>query len=488
MGPWTLSRMNLRRSLLIISICAMVGLVGWGAVKYGLQSRAARLKSFAIEALRGSRTLEAEEYAARLEAEGHVSEARAVRGELRVAEARKLLERRRYLAQLDRVEVLARTLLDAPQPLLNLVGPGGTSAILDPLNWQPALAAQPRGAERRSLAERAEAVLVQAVRELESIPASEPAHDQATILLAEALTNLRELDRPVPLAPIAERLKAITERQPNNLEARRRLAQIYIDLNAFSLALAQLQEVARLDPLDGRPCRFMGVVLRDSLREGEAIAAYEEALKRRLEPHVAVEVREELAQLLIDQGFPQKALQVLHEGPPVLLNDPLGKTLAAAAYWSLNEREKARALVEAALRDDSQMPRAIRLLAQMEMTEEKPENAQRLLRKLLQADPHDEKARHLLIDACRMTGEETQVATERERFEQTAGRLREVTRLGRRAHANPIDDQSRVEIARLWLSLGRRAEARSWLRSALAANPQCEEARRLLRFLDQSPR
>jgi tetratricopeptide (TPR) repeat protein len=446
------------------------------------------LSQLAEQALRESRYSEAQHYAARLEAEGRRDQSRLIRGQIWLAEGRQLWDQHRMVGEREQAQRLAGLVLAAGRLLSGLPAPPEFAAAQthDPLLWPPLGSLGPWGAQRRALRERADAAFLQAVRELAEIPPG-PLHDAATLALAEGITHLRDLGRRPPLDLVTGRLQQLVERQPDHLEARRRLAQIYIDLNALALAQRELQEVARLDPSDGRPWRFLALIHRDTLREGLAILAYEEALRRQLQPHVAAEVREELAQLLLDQGFPQRAVEVLEAAPAWVRHSPTGRTIEAAARWNLNQKPQARQLVELALRDDPGLVAALRLAGKMYLDEDRPQQAVELLLRAVQRDPHDEKSRHLLADACRAAGDATAAAFHQQRFEETVAYLQEIGRLGKIAHQEPWNAEVRVQIARLWFTLGRPRQAATWARSALAADPGSAEARALLRNLEEAP-
>lgn len=437
----------------------------------------------ARQALDQARYAEAQQYASRLEAEGRIDQARLLRGQICLQQGRDFLAERRLLLSNDRAKQAADAVAVTARAVVCPCGPGNVVSVHDPLLWPPLTALGPFAEQRRAVTERAEAALAQAVREFGEIPEESELADQATPGLAEAVALLRDLGRSAPLTALLERLRRFLEHYPDQVEAHRRLAQFYLDLNALSPALSELQQVARLDPEDGRPWRIMGLIYRDTLREGSAIDAYRQALQRRLEPHVAAEVREELAQLLVDQGFPQEALEVLQEAPTWLRNTPPCRTIEAAALWAVHRKTEARRQVEAALAEDPHHVPALRLVGKMFLDEDEPQQAVPYLRRALDLRPHDEKARHMLADAYRAAGEPAQAEAEQKKFAETVGLLREVARLGRIAHNQPENVEVRLQNARILGFLGRLGEARNWVRSALAADPDSAEARRLLREL-----
>ncbi len=447
------------------------------------RNQSARWIRLARQALDQSRYAEAQQYAYRLEAEGRIDQARLLLGQICLQQGRDLLAQRRLLLGNDRAKQSADAVAVTARAVACPCGLASAVVLHDPLLWPPLTALGPCAEQRRAITERAEAALAQAVRDFGEIPEESEAADQATPGLAEAVALLRELGRSAPLTDLLERLRKFVERHPDHVEAHRRLAQFYIDLNALSPALSELQQVARLDPDDGRPWRVMGLIYRDTLREGSAIDAYRQALQRRLEPHVAAEVREELAQLLVDQGFPQEALEVLKEAPPWLRNAPSCRTIEAAALWAVHRKTEARRLVEAALAEDPHHVPALRLVGKMFLDEDEPQQAVPCLRRALELRPHDEKARHMLADAYRAAGEPAQAEAEQKKFAETVGLLREVARLGRIAHNQPWNVEVRLQNARILGYLGRLGEARNWVRSALAADPDSAEARKLLRAL-----
>src|SRR5262249_34570447 len=73
----------------------------------------------------------------------------------------------------------------------------------------------------------------------------------------------------------AEVLNQVVQRDPDQKEAHRWLAAIYIDLNSPQQAITHLREWARLDPHNGRPYRWIGhFLVKDYVDYQEAIAAY----------------------------------------------------------------------------------------------------------------------------------------------------------------------------------------------------------------------
>ena len=97
-------------------------------------------------------------------------------------------------------------------------------------------------------------------------------------LIGECLFHLGEL------RSAAATLEEALRRRPRIPEAHRLLAVIYYDLGAMKQAIAHSFNLATLEPDNGGPHRLIGMISRDYYQVGGAIAAYREALNRRLDP------------------------------------------------------------------------------------------------------------------------------------------------------------------------------------------------------------
>src|SRR5262249_23494158 len=125
------------------------------------------------------------------------------------------------------------------------------------------------------------------------------------------------------LGQLAEAERVFTflcNQNPDDLDGHRGLAALTFDLGAFTRAIRHCQEWARLDPEDGRPHRFMGLIRKDLSQIDEAIPCYQDALQRHLKESVKEEVRLELAECQIKRKEFDEAVKTL-EGcsPPAKL-------------------------------------------------------------------------------------------------------------------------------------------------------------------------
>src|SRR5205807_2622145 len=100
----------------------------------------------------------------------------------------------------------------------------------------------------------------------------------------------------------------------DHADTHRGLAAVAYDLGQLDRAVAHLEQVARLDPSDGRPHRLTGLIFKDLSQLEPAEAAYREALRRTLPENERRAVYLELGETLVRLTRYADALDVLDEG------------------------------------------------------------------------------------------------------------------------------------------------------------------------------
>jgi tetratricopeptide (TPR) repeat protein len=321
----------------------------------------------------------------------------------------------------------------------------------------------------------------QALKELTQVRSEEPWAADATVLAAECLVRLNERR----LA--AEALETVISQQPDHKEAHRLLAAIYIDLNSPLKAIEHLGAWGRLDPDQGLPYRWIGFFSKDYQRPAEAVAAYREALNRRLQDADRARVVQELVEVLtLAQGDYEAALGALALWPEGVERPPELIARQAECFLNLTKSEEAARLVDASLRANPDLPQALLLRAQMYLTNNEPKAAVPLLEKAVTLDPHDLKSRQHLMQAYKQLGDSARAEQQRRLLEETKGTKEQLSKLHTEAFANPWNDQIRCQLGALCQRLNRPAEARMWYQAALACNPGSTEARQGLERLAES--
>jgi tetratricopeptide (TPR) repeat protein len=277
---------------------------------------------------------------------------------------------------------------------------------------------------------------------------------------------LLHLHRPVE----AERfLLFVLARQPDHLDAHRSLASLYYDQGAWVPAVLHALRWGELDRRDGRPHRFVGLIYKDLEQHGQAIPAYQEALRRELKPAVAETVREELAECLVAQAHFAEALPILEHLPPRRrVEAPKLVALQGECLWGLGRTAEAEALLDQALADAPRCPEVLRLRAKVYLAVPESAAAVPLLERAVALDRHDFASRFQLAQAYESLGRRDAAAEQRRLAQQTQDALTEVTNLVRAASEQPWDGSVRRRLAEACRSLDQPELAERWRRSAAA--------------------
>jgi tetratricopeptide (TPR) repeat protein len=317
-----------------------------------------------------------------------------------------------------------------------------------------------------------------ALGELAQIQDDGPIGLRGTLLAAECLIHLEE-------KRLAEEgLKALLKRYPDNKDAHRFLSVIYIDLNSPIEAVKHLEEWARLDPANGLPYRWIGFFKRDNQQVGEAIDGYEQALKRRLPPHVRADAIKELAEIFHSEGQSPKALETLALGSDSFQNDPEILALRVNCLRNIVSREQeAVELVDSSLQKNPNHPKILFLRAQIFENEDKPDKALPLLEKAIKIDPYDLSTLTLLMKVYGELGRKEQADKFKVQVNEVQEILTRLATLKSEANSRLWDDNVRLEIAVLALRINQPDQARTWAQAALSCNPGNSKARRLLNQL-----
>jgi tetratricopeptide (TPR) repeat protein len=326
------------------------------------------------------------------------------------------------------------------------------------------------------------ALFRKALDDLEQIPDDGPLGTRGSVLAAECLIHLQQQH----LAE--ERLQAVIDRDPDNRDAHRLLAGLYMDLNSRTRAIAEFQEWARLDPDNGLPYRWIGFFQRDYEATDEAIEAYTQALARRLLPEIRSAVWHELAQCYIAEGKFQEALNTLSKGPAEFNADPKILALRVECYLNLHREQEAIEPLEQGMRQHPDIPVLLRLRGQLFAVADKPTKAEPFLAKAIRLDPSDLKAQMLLVDVYRQEKQTAKLAAQSKVLAQLQKTRQRLASLIASADPQPWNDRLRVQIAVLCMQLHDNDLAQTWLRAALASNPGNSQARKLLSELLVSPK
>src|SRR5262249_5707341 len=103
-------------------------------------------------------------------------------------------------------------------------------------------------------------------------------------------------------------------------------------------------------------------------------------------------------------------------------------------------RKEARPLLEAAVEKLPNDPMLLLHLAQLEMDDERPVEAEQWLRRLLQIEPFDQEAEFALVACLRLQGRQKEAAALLEHHEKQKDLLKRATKLLEEEAKNPTND------------------------------------------------
>jgi tetratricopeptide (TPR) repeat protein len=266
----------------------------------------------------------------------------------------------------------------------------------------------------------------------------------------------------------------VLSEQPDHLECHRGLAIVYYDQGAMDKALEHLQAVTRLDPSDGRPYWLMGQIYKDQARSAEAVAAYEEALKRSLAGEPLQKVREGLTEALLQKGDGARALDILAACDARHAEEPPMLALKAEALLIQARTSEAKELLDRALRLHPGSVDLQKARAKLHLQDGEGQQAAALLERFLAAQPHDVTCRYQLIKAYRMLDRTEDATAQRARLDESQALVQELSKLSAEAEVKPWDAALRLRLAEVCDKLDKQDLAGMWRRAAAAcprANP-----------------
>ncbi len=315
--------------------------------------------------------------------------------------------------------------------------------------------------------------LLQALAEFTKVLDDDPGAAEATVLASECLVRLGDY-RTAELALIT-----VVDRQPDNLDAHRYLAAIYMDVNAATPLARPLREWIRLDPNNPLPYRWLSRLTRDSeVGFPEAMEAYTKLLQLDQEDSQRASDAFELAEIQMNRlGEHQRALDTLANAPKDFQGQPSFIILRAECLLGLGKVDEAKRLVDGVLKEHPTLSGALLFRAQIHLQDDQPQAAIALLEKLLVLHPHNGRARRTLMLAYRSIGDDKGVAEQKRYSDELKGLRKRVKDLQPQVANQPWNAQARLEMAKLNSDINH-SEALAWIRFAFASNPEDPEVRR----------
>jgi tetratricopeptide (TPR) repeat protein len=223
-------------------------------------------------------------------------------------------------------------------------------------------------------------------------------HYQKAIALDPSAFTIRErlaetYDRAQRIRDAVTEAENVLKQDPNNLDAHRLLAHIYVralgdvsetnnQKETIGLAIAQFKEILRVDPQDAEAALWVARLYRFQNQHDKA----EEVLKGVLRNDPGNDAAlDQLGQLYMDRGRVDEAITLLEphadEGDPDLLG------LLGQAYTQQHEYAKAEKMYREAVDSEPDEPAHRRGLAQALLSEEKLDGALQQYERLAHMEP-----------------------------------------------------------------------------------------------------
>lgn len=267
---------------------------------------------------------------------------------------------------------------------------------------------------------------------------------------------------------------------PDDLEAYRWLAALCYDVGAMEDARVALEAIERLAPKDYQPTRLKALIFKDYERFTEAVAAYEQCLKKQPPAEQLAEIRLEYAEALMLQRRFDHALEVLRSLPP----SKERTEREADCLRQLGQTAAAQTLLEGLLTEAQVSTRALLMLANLYQAESQPDRAREVLERAREQSPQNYEIHQQLASVYRLLGDSAAADDAAARGTQLRSARQQFSELHQTAIDKPLDAPLRVQLGQLAEEIGEPDLARDWYRAALGLDPKNEVARRQLAALD----
>ncbi len=285
-------------------------------------------------------------------------------------------------------------------------------------------------------------------------------------LLQAASGNVREVE---------EFLQRQTEQAPEKAplvwEA---LAEGCVRVYRILDALAFLNHWLGLDPDNLRALELRGLAYQNGKSAHKGAEDFRRVIER--DP-TRDATRWRLVLCLLDMGGYAEAFPHLERVARQKPDDPDVQVRLARCHNMLDRGAEARQIVDAVLERHPEHALALRTRGQFALADNRPAQAERWLRRAVQARPNDYQSQFLLVQALRQQNkvEEARTALKKaEALKDRAERLGELT--SRKLSEQPLDPALQCEMGVLVLRNGHAKTGEAWLLSALRLDPNYRPA------------
>ena len=258
------------------------------------------------------------------------------------------------------------------------------------------------------------------------------------------------------------------------------LARAYMRSFRYGPALAMLDRWIQEDPGSAKAHFWRGWVVERLNHREDALDDYRRAVE--LDPGL-VDARLRVAEMCLDQTRLDEAAPHLEALRKLAPDRP--EVLSALGRWRFirGELDEARPLLEAAVKKLPNDPTLLINLARLEQGQEppRPAEAEKWLRHLLDLDPYDLEALHVLAECQRTLGRPDEAAETQKRYDNAKAMLTHADSLLKGEMEHPsVGPKVPHEIGTLMLRIGQEGVALDWLYRALERDPDYRPAHETL--------
>jgi tetratricopeptide (TPR) repeat protein len=272
---------------------------------------------------------------------------------------------------------------------------------------------------------------------------------------------------------VAEELfQRVENKSPESSLILETIARAYMDKFRYGPALGCLNRWVEVKPEEAKAYYWRGWVFEHLEEADLAIKDYQRALE--LSPDLAT-ARFRLAEIMLDKSDPPAALAYLE---PLMKQSPERPDVMAfvgRCRYMQGETDEARRLMETAVKKRPDDGPLLVVLAKLELSEDKPIEAERWSRQALKADATNAEAEGTLEKSLRVQGRSKEADAALEQHEKDMALLRKVNRmLGENADPNhPTRGAGDFyEAGALFLRTHQDRQAEYWLNRALELDPE----------------
>lgn len=273
--------------------------------------------------------------------------------------------------------------------------------------------------------------------------------------------------------------EAVERGHPDAAEIMKTIALTYILRQRYKPASACLSLWIEKQPNNPRAYYWRGWALERLANNKAAMQDYQKALE--LDPGF-MEVRLRVVEMLIEDKLAPEAvphLDLLMKQAP---NNPQVQARLGMCRFLEGRTDEARKLMEAAVVHLPNDPILLVSLANLDLQQDRPADAERRLRTVLDADSSDTEALFVMASALQMLGKADESAATLSLFEEKRKTVERINELLKDADAATATASHHAEIGELFLTIGpkRYKYGVYWLERALARDPTNQRARRIL--------